>query len=114
MIVQFGVVNVRDEDATTESVLRDYSEAERNKILAMRHDPDLYRKITESIAPTVYGHREVKSGVLLMLFGGVHKNTIEGIGSVAGLDGREKDRTTHVLGEAKLTSHVWRMMMRRV
>ena len=79
-LAQFGIVNVRDEDATTESVLSEFTEEERNKILAMKHDPDLYSKITESIAPTVYGHKEVKAGVLLMLFGGVHKQTLEGIG----------------------------------
>ncbi len=32
-----------------------------------------------SICPTVYGHEEVKRGVLLMLLGGVHKRTHEGM-----------------------------------
>lgn len=61
------------------SVLQEFTEEQRAKILAMRHDPDLYRKLTDSIAPTVFGHDEVKRGVLLMLFGGVHKTTLEGI-----------------------------------
>ncbi|EGD72447.1 DNA replication licensing factor MCM6 [Salpingoeca rosetta] len=78
--LKFGVVNIRDEGATTESVIAEMTEQERQKILQMKEDPDLYRKMTESIAPTVFGHDEVKRGVLLMLFGGVHKTTTEGIG----------------------------------
>ena len=40
---------------------------------------DIYQQLVRSIAPTIYGHEEVKRGVLLMLFGGVHKETVEGI-----------------------------------
>ena len=35
--------------------------------------------MVESICPTISGHNDVKRGVLLMLFGGVHKTTGEGI-----------------------------------
>ncbi len=35
--------------------------------------------MVRSLAPTVYGHDEVKRGVLLMLLGGVQKETHEGI-----------------------------------
>ncbi len=52
---------------------------EREQIDAMGNDPDLYRKIVRSLAPTVYGHDEIKRGVLLMLLGGVAKETHEGI-----------------------------------
>lgn len=41
--------------------------------------PSLYNKMAESICPTVFGHIEVKRGVLLMLLGGVHKRTLEKI-----------------------------------
>lgn len=77
--LQFGVVNVRDDEATMQSVLNEFTQEQRNKILSMRHDPELYRKLTDSITPTVFGHEEVKRGVLLMLFGGVHKSTLDGI-----------------------------------
>ena len=36
-------------------------------------------QLAESIAPTTFGHLEVKRGILLMLLGGVHKTTSEGI-----------------------------------
>ena len=48
-------------------------------ILEMRRDPRLYEKLVNSICPTVFGHEEIKRGVLLMLLGGVHKKTEEGI-----------------------------------
>eukprot|EP00616_Rhizochromulina_sp_CCMP1243_P004380 CAMPEP_0118992468 /NCGR_PEP_ID=MMETSP1173-20130426/53464_1 /TAXON_ID=1034831 /ORGANISM="Rhizochromulina marina cf, Strain CCMP1243" /LENGTH=84 /DNA_ID=CAMNT_0006943657 /DNA_START=11 /DNA_END=261 /DNA_ORIENTATION=- len=41
--------------------------------------PNLYQKMVDSIAPNVFGHQWVKRGVLLMLLGGVHKRTPEGI-----------------------------------
>lgn len=43
----------------------------------MYKTPQLYNQMAESICPTVFGHMEVKRGVLLMLLGGVHKKTIE-------------------------------------
>ena len=39
----------------------------------MRADKNIYHKLASSICPTVYGHDDVKRGILLMLFGGVHK-----------------------------------------
>ncbi|EGG12177.1 uncharacterized protein MELLADRAFT_115157 [Melampsora larici-populina 98AG31] len=45
-------------------------------------DPDvvnIYSRSVRSIAPTVYGHKIVKKGILLQLMGGVHKTTHEGI-----------------------------------
>ena len=36
-------------------------------------------KMVESIAPRIFGHKEVKRGILLQLLGGVHKTTTEGM-----------------------------------
>ncbi|KAK7253430.1 minichromosome maintenance subunit [Aureococcus anophagefferens] len=44
----------------------------------MRQHPRL-RRVGESVAPAVYGHKDIKHGVLLQLVGGVHKRTHEGI-----------------------------------
>ena len=41
----------------------------------MKETPNIYHKLAASICPTVYGHEEVKRGILLMLFGGVHKTS---------------------------------------
>ena len=55
------------------------TEAEKHEIVEMRNAPQLYAKMVESVCPSVFGHHDVKRGVLLMLFGGVHKVTPEGI-----------------------------------
>ncbi|KAG9448089.1 hypothetical protein H6P81_014217 [Aristolochia fimbriata] len=52
---------------------------ELEEIQTMRNTPDFFNKIVESIAPSVFGHQEIKRAVLLMLMGGVHKITHEGI-----------------------------------
>lgn len=68
-----------EEEETFDSVLRSFTREERDDIALMKSQPRLYQSMVSSIAPTVYGHDEVKRGVLLMLFGGVHKETKEGI-----------------------------------
>jgi DNA replication licensing factor MCM6 len=55
-----------------------FTQGEREALEEMSRDPDLYRKMVRSIAPTVYGHDEVKRGILLMLLGGVPKVTPDG------------------------------------
>lgn len=49
------------------------SAADKDKIDAMKTTPNIYDKLAASIAPTVYGHGEIKKGILLMLLGGVQK-----------------------------------------
>ena len=41
--------------------------------------PDIYSRLARSLCPGVYGHEDVKRAVLLMLVGGVHKTTPDGI-----------------------------------
>ena len=45
----------------------------------MRQRPRLYDALAESIAPAVFGHKDIKHGILLQLVGGVAKQTHEGI-----------------------------------
>lgn len=76
-IMNWGDVdNERDMD---EQILENLSDFEKQEILTMRNTAHLYYKMTESMCPSVFGHLEVKRGILLMLFGGVHKRTKEGI-----------------------------------
>ena len=51
----------------------DETDAEKAEIMAIRNSQNLYEKLSHSIAPNVYGHDEVKRGILLMLLGGVPK-----------------------------------------
>jgi len=54
-------------------------EADQMELYAIMNTQNLYKKLADSICPSVFGHQEVKKGILLMLFGGVHKKTSEGI-----------------------------------
>lgn len=51
---------------------------EWNKIYEMSRDSNLYQNIVSSLFPSIHGNDEVKKGVVLMLFGGVPKTTVEG------------------------------------
>lgn len=44
----------------------------------MSRDRNLYNNLITSLFPSIHGNNEVKRGILLMLFGGVAKTTIEG------------------------------------
>ncbi|CAI9090727.1 OLC1v1025554C1 [Oldenlandia corymbosa var. corymbosa] len=68
--------NKRDSD---EDDNLQFTEEELDEIQQMRNTPDFFKKLVDSIAPTVYGHRDIKRAILLMLLGGVHKFTHEGI-----------------------------------
>lgn len=74
-----GSINIRADAAGDEDVIQQFTEEEIDEIYNMKEDRRLYEKMVKSIAPAVYGHEEIKKGILLMLFGGVHKETIEGI-----------------------------------
>ena len=50
-----------------------------DEVQRMRNAPDLFNKLVDSIAPTVFGHQDIKRALLLMLFGGVHNFTYGGI-----------------------------------
>ncbi len=46
------------------------SDEEERRIKELSTDPAIFDKITASIAPSIYGHREIKQAVALQLFGG--------------------------------------------
>lgn len=50
----------------------------RQRILEMKSMSRLYSRMIKSVAPTIFGHEDIKRGVLLMLVGGVHKSTKDG------------------------------------
>lgn len=72
--------NLQDnEDADMEELQREFTLAERDKVLEMKNESNLYTKLANSIAPSVHGHLDVKKGILLQLFGGTQKRTPEGM-----------------------------------
>jgi replicative DNA helicase Mcm len=53
-------------------------EKDEEEILALSRDLNVYRKITHSIAPTIYGNEDVKEAIALQLFGGISKEMPDG------------------------------------
>ena len=51
-----------------------FSSELRHKIIAFSRDVNLYDKLVDSLAPSIWEHTDVKKGILLQLFGGVSKN----------------------------------------
>lgn len=50
------------------------TDEEKHKIMELSRDPNLDKRIIESIAPSIYGHEDIKSAIAMALFGGVRKN----------------------------------------
>ncbi|OPY41320.1 MAG: Minichromosome maintenance protein MCM [Methanoregulaceae archaeon PtaU1.Bin222] len=53
-------------------------EKDEEDILALSNDPNVYRKIIHSIAPTIYGNDDVKEAIALQIFGGISKEMPDG------------------------------------
>jgi len=56
----------------------DISEEDERQILELAQDPEVFRKLRESIAPSVWGYEEIKESLVLQLFGGIQKKRIDG------------------------------------
>ena len=59
------------------------SEEETKKILELAADPNLYKRLSKSIAQSIYGFDNIKEALILQLFGGVKKEKSDG-GSARG------------------------------
>ncbi|KAL4657276.1 maternal DNA replication licensing factor mcm6-like [Arapaima gigas] len=85
---RFGGKELRQEDQTAESVKNQMTTQEWEKVFEMSQDKNLYHNLCTSLFPTIHGkspslspvfsNDEIKRGILLMLFGGVAKTTVEG------------------------------------
>jgi replicative DNA helicase Mcm len=56
----------------------DISEADKQEIVALSQEDDLYERMVDSIAPSIYGYRQEKLAMLLQLFSGVTKHLPDG------------------------------------
>ena len=59
------------------------SEEDIKQILELAADPNIFKRLSQSIAPSIYGFETEKEAVLLQLFGGVKKKKSDG-GSTRG------------------------------
>lgn len=49
------------------------TEEDKEKFENMKKDPHLYDKLTKSIAPSIFGHADIKKAIACLLFGGCGK-----------------------------------------
>ncbi|PTD93534.1 AAA family ATPase [archaeon SCG-AAA382B04] len=54
------------------------TEQEKEKIIELSQDEEIYQKIIDSIAPSIYGYKNVKEAMTLQLFSGVPKKLPDG------------------------------------
>ncbi|KAL0271762.1 UNVERIFIED_CONTAM: hypothetical protein PYX00_008757 [Menopon gallinae] len=64
-------------ELTTELMKKHMTDAEWNKIYSMSRDKNLYKNLMDCLFPSIHGNDEVKKGIMLMMFGGVKKTTLE-------------------------------------
>ena len=55
------------------------SQADEEKIINMSKQPDIFQKISKSIAPSIYGHPDIKKSIACLLFGGSPKRLADGM-----------------------------------
>lgn len=75
----YSNLNGEEEFESVEQYLQTLTPEDRQELNMMKNDPMLYSKLINCIAPHVFGHEEIKKGLILQLLGGVHKVTPEGI-----------------------------------
>lgn len=57
------------------------TDEEIEKVKEQSKDPKIFEKITNSIAPSIFGHTQIKKAIVLQLFGGVKKTREDGVES---------------------------------
>lgn len=75
---RFGGVEMPLDEITPEIMKQQMTDGEWTHMYEMSHDKNLYQNMINSLFPSIHGNDEVKRGILLMLFGGVSKTTMEG------------------------------------
>ncbi len=69
-------ISIEIEDKEFEDI--EISKEEIENILALGEDPEVYKKVIYSIAPSIYGYEEVKEAMALQLFSGIAKSLPDG------------------------------------
>ncbi len=56
----------------------DISDEDERQILELAEDPEIFQKLADSIAPSIWGYKEIKQSLVLQLFGGLKKTMADG------------------------------------
>jgi DNA replication licensing factor MCM2 len=80
-----------------------WTEDDRRKIIELSKDSQIGERILRSMAPSIYGHRHVKTALALSLFGGCQKD-----GTGVGMHRVRGDINVLLLGKfSKLANLIW-------
>ena len=52
---------------------------DEERIITLSRDPNVYQKISKSIASAIYGHDDIKKAVACLMFGGSPKKLPDGM-----------------------------------
>lgn len=75
---KFGGKDYNIDELSMDKLKQTMTDQEWIKIYEMSQDKNLFNNLCQSLFPMIYGNDEIKKGILLMLFGGVPKKTLEG------------------------------------
>jgi DNA replication licensing factor MCM6 len=64
-----------NDEKAQEAFLNSLTATEVEDLKRLVHSEYIYGRLVDSIAPMIWGHRQVKKGLLLQLVGGVGKKT---------------------------------------
>ncbi|OQE31658.1 hypothetical protein PENSTE_c001G03937 [Penicillium steckii] len=64
-----------NDDKAQEAFLQSLTPTEVQDLKRLVHSEYIYSRLVDSIAPMIWGHRQIKKGLLLQLIGGVSKET---------------------------------------
>lgn len=68
--------NITPLESTYEEL--EINEEDEMQIQELAEDPELFKKLRESIAPSIWGYEEIKEALVLQMFGGVRKVSPDG------------------------------------
>lgn len=70
-----GGIEFTHDEIDHERLWASTKDSDRILLRKMSEDPNIAKNLCDSLFPDIYGHDDIKLGILLMLFGGVAKNT---------------------------------------
>lgn len=72
------VLHIHSQDPS-EAMTHNFTDEELSDITAISKTPDLFDKLSQSIAPSIMGHEDIKRGIAAQLFGGSRKHLPDGM-----------------------------------
>ena len=77
-----GIQSQMNDDGSANSMgfaMPNITEDDQERFEDMKKQPDIYEKISKSVAPSIFGHPDIKKAVACLLFGGCAKRLPDGM-----------------------------------